>query len=110
MVTEGLILFLGITISASMFNTTLFTTTGSIMMMVFAQSITITTESNVTQAAEETNQTATSTSRTAIKSGALTAINETGQFVGNVSGSISENLVVTNMTGEAQEFFANGSK
>jgi uncharacterized iron-regulated membrane protein len=106
-VTEGLLItLLGIMISVFMFNT-IFTTTGNIM--IFAQSITNTTESNVTQVAEETaNQTGTSASKTT--SGALTAINETGQFVGNVSETVVENPVVANATGETQEFFADKSK
>jgi hypothetical protein len=42
--------------------------------------------------------------------GAQQAINDTGQFVGNVSETIAENPVVGNATQETQEFFAEKSK
>jgi hypothetical protein len=42
-------------------------------------------------------------------SGTLTAINETGQFVGNVSETVVENPVVANTTEETQ-FFSDKSK
>lgn len=42
--------------------------------------------------------------------GAQIAINETGQFVGNVSETIAENPVTTNITGETQEYFADKAK
>jgi hypothetical protein len=42
--------------------------------------------------------------------GAQIAINETGQFVGNVSETIAENPISTNITGETQEYFADKAK
>lgn len=42
--------------------------------------------------------------------GPQVAINETGQFVGNVSETIAENPITTNITGETQEYFADKSK
>lgn len=42
--------------------------------------------------------------------GVQTAINQTGQFVGNVSETIAENPVVTNVTEETQKFFAEKSQ
>ena len=38
------------------------------------------------------------------------AINQTGKFLGNVSETIAENPVVTNITGETQKFFGEASK
>lgn len=42
--------------------------------------------------------------------GAQIAINETGQFVSNVSETIAENPIATNITGETQEYFADKAK
>jgi len=42
--------------------------------------------------------------------GAQVAINQTGQFVSNVSETIAENPIPTNITGETQEYFADKSK
>jgi flagellar basal body-associated protein FliL len=42
--------------------------------------------------------------------GAQVAINQTGQFVSNVSETIAENPITTNITGETQEYFADKSK
>ena len=42
--------------------------------------------------------------------GAQVAINQTGQFVSNVSETIAENPIATNITGETQEYFADKSK
>ena len=42
--------------------------------------------------------------------GAQIAINETGQFVSNVSETIAENPITTNITGETQEYFADKAK
>lgn len=42
--------------------------------------------------------------------GAQVAINQTGQFVSNVSETIAENPITTNITGETQEYFADNSK
>lgn len=53
---------------------------------------------NVSQGAEKTvNQTKTAVSNTA--QGVPGAINQTGRFLGNVSETIAENPVVTNITG-----------
>ena len=41
---------------------------------------------------------------------AQVAINQTGQFVSNVSETIAENPITTNITGETQEYFADKSK
>jgi hypothetical protein len=61
---------------------------------------------NVSKAAE--NQTKTASSNTA--QGVQGAINKTGQFIGNVSETIAENPLVTNITGETQKFFGEASK
>ena len=61
---------------------------------------------NVSQGAE--NQTETASSNTA--QGVQGAINKTGQFIGNVSETIAENPLVTNITGETQKFFGEASK
>ena len=42
--------------------------------------------------------------------GAQVAINQTGQFVSNVSETVAENPIATNITGETQEYFADKSK
>jgi hypothetical protein len=42
--------------------------------------------------------------------GAQVAINQTGQFVSNVSETIAENPIATNISGETQEYFADKSK
>ena len=42
--------------------------------------------------------------------GAQVAINQTGQFVSNVSETIAENPITTNITGETQEYLADKSK
>jgi hypothetical protein len=42
--------------------------------------------------------------------GTQVAINQTGQFVSNVSETIAENPITTNITGETQEYFADKSK
>jgi flagellar basal body-associated protein FliL len=42
--------------------------------------------------------------------GAQVTINQTGQFVSNVSETIAENPITTNITGETQEYFADKSK
>jgi hypothetical protein len=63
-------------------------------------------QTNATQ--EAANETEASASRAS--SGALTAINQTGQFVGNVTETVVENPVVSNATTETQEFFADKSK
>jgi hypothetical protein len=66
-------------------------------------------KSNCTEAAEQTvNQTGAATSKTT--QGVQTAINETEQFVGNISERAAENPIVTNITGETQKFFADESK
>jgi hypothetical protein len=39
------------------------------------------------------------------------ALNQTGEFFGNLTGTIAENLIVANVTRETQEFFGgNNSK
>ena len=64
---------------------------------------------NVSQGAENTvNQTKTAVSNTA--QGVPGAINQTGKFLGNVSETIAENPVVTNITEETQKFFGEASK
>lgn len=42
--------------------------------------------------------------------GAQIAINQTGQFVSNVTEKIAENPIATNITGETQEYFTDKSK
>ena len=64
---------------------------------------------NVSRGAEKTvNQTGTAVSNTV--QGVPGAINQTGQFLGNVSETIAENPLVTNITGETQKFFGEASK
>jgi hypothetical protein len=97
---------LGIMISVSMI-IAMFTITGSIM--IYAQNSTNTTDSNVTQTAENTaNQTEAAIDNST--RGIQTAINQTGQFLGNVSETVAENPVVINASRETQEFFADKSK
>jgi glucan phosphoethanolaminetransferase (alkaline phosphatase superfamily) len=112
---EGLLtLFVEIIISASIINivftTTSWTTTTTIMAFAAQDTTNATMEkSNCTEAAEQTvNQTGAATSKTT--QGVQTAINETEQFVGNVSERAAENPIVTNITGETQKFFADESK
>jgi hypothetical protein len=42
--------------------------------------------------------------------GAQIAINQTGQFVSNVTEKIAENPIATNITGETQGYFTDKSK
>ena len=42
--------------------------------------------------------------------GAQVAINQTGQLLSNVSETIADNPIATNITGETQEYFGDKSK
>jgi hypothetical protein len=64
--------------------------------------------SNMQGAEKTANQPEAASNNTA--QGAQAAINDTGQFIGNVSETIAKNPVVANATKETQEFFSEGSK
>jgi hypothetical protein len=89
----------------------LFTFTCNIM--VYAQNSANTTGSNMTQT-EAGTANRTETAADSSTKGIQTAINETGQFLGNVSETVAEtaaeNPVVINATRETQEFFGDKSK
>lgn len=68
------------------------------------------TKSNATLQGEQTmNKTGAVANKTA--QAAQGALNQTGEFLGNLTGTIAENPIVTNITRETQEFFGgNNSK
>jgi hypothetical protein len=85
-------------------------TTTDINMTNQTGAMTNETKSNATLEGEQAaNKTRAVTNETA--QAAQGALNQTGEFFGNVTGTIAENPIVANITRETQEFFGgNNSK
>jgi hypothetical protein len=85
-------------------------TTPDINMTNQTGAMTNETKSNATLEGEQAaNKTRAVTNETA--QAAQGALNQTGEFFGNVTGTIAENPIVANITRETQEFFGgNNSK